>query len=104
MVTKIVDIYTMLNIESAEATADAAAAAGATGPLPAGSALHAALTSTFKKYDLDDSGEIDKSELRALLTSLGMKVPQGELTDLMRQIGGSDMAIQYHEFEAVRRE
>jgi hypothetical protein len=64
-------------------------------------ASRAVLKALFDKYDSDGSGELDKAEVKAMLTSMGMKVTSDTLSTLMRDIGGADLKIQFHEFEEL---
>lgn len=48
------------------------------------------LTEAFKEYDYDDTGTIDKSEVRALLGDLKWGVDQNQLNDFIRDVFGDD--------------
>jgi Ca2+/Na+ antiporter len=113
---KLVSMVTLLSIESSLADAaesdarskDDAGAGGAlladgspapaAGPTPASTAVLRAL---FDRFDTDGSGELDKGEVKAMLLSMGMRVTSDMLHGLLRDIGGADLKIQFHEFEAL---
>jgi len=63
----------------------------------------ALLRNLFDRFDTDGSGELDKGEVKAMLLSMGMKVNGEMLNTLLRDIGGADMKIQFHEFEEMIR-
>jgi len=53
----------------------------------------------FKQFDSDNSGYIDKKELKALLYSLGEEKSRGEVEQIMKKFGSSDVnGIKYAAF------
>ena len=59
------------------------------------------LRGLFDKYDSNNDGSIDVSELRVLLRDAGVKLSQKQLAEVMADVGGDDMRIQMHELETV---
>ena len=61
------------------------------------------LRSVFTRLDADGSGSLDRSEVRVLLTEIGVIASEAELSAIVRDIGGEDDLVQFHEFEAALR-
>ena len=59
------------------------------------------LRSLFARFDLDGNGELDRSEVKQMLSALRMRVSGAELSRLMDDFGGHDKKVQMHEFEAL---
>jgi Ca2+/Na+ antiporter len=111
---KLVSMMTLLHIESELADGSSSSSSsseqGKEGALLEGSssstvkpASTAILRSLFDRFDTDGSGELDKGEVKAMLLSMGMRVSADTLNTLVRDIGGADMKVQFHEFEALIR-
>jgi len=57
------------------------------------------IETNFKQFDSDQSGYIDKKELKALLYSLGEEKNRGEVDQIMKKYGSSDVnGIKYAAF------
>jgi len=58
--------------------------------------------STFKQFDADNSGDINKKELKACLYSLGEERSRGEVDQIMQKYGSKDAkfpGIKYAQFQ-----
>ena len=111
----VVNILTLMQIEddlkaaaggSGAGAAPAGASASAAAPPSGGEGAGAGASSKylhtlFTRLDADGSGSLDHSEVRVLLTELGMGASEAELGGIMRSIGGADELVQFHEFEAA---
>jgi len=116
---KLLSVATLMGLEidaAAEAGSGAAAGGGGGGGGTAGAAAAllpggagpglastAALRAIFSRHDVDKSGALDASEMRALLVEIGIRVTRPELAELMADVGGEDKIVQFDEFEALAR-
>jgi len=60
------------------------------------------LKEAFRVFDTDDSGEIDKKELKRLMKKLGQKLSEAELDAMMAEVDtNGDGVISFEEFKAL---
>ena len=117
--SSIVDFGTLFEIEHAAHTAGGGGGDGSSGlsataaraPFdpnapPAGEgedgsvSLHM-LRHLFDAYDANGDGNIDAGELRVLLRDAGVKLTKAQLRDVMADVGGGDMLLQFSELQEV---
>ena len=65
-------------------------------------AAHQRLSTAFDKFDTDESGHIDESELQELMNHLGIQKTQKEIDQLVKEVDAdNDGEISYSEFEKM---
>jgi Ca2+/Na+ antiporter len=94
----VVDLATLAIIEEQTAS-DPTANNVALKSVVGGEVTSAALRKIFDQYDTDKSGELSKSELKAMFKELGYRIAADELDAILVEIGGADRLVQFDEFE-----
>lgn len=57
-----------------------------------------ALRAIFRQHDLDESGELDKTEVKAMLHQLGFPNNSSTVSYILTEVGGADQRISFEEF------
>lgn len=96
---KLISLSGMKHIlrEAAAARRGTSGSSGERSPLVPQDRLRELLKPVFKKFDVDNSGQIDRTELKALLNHLQVKLSSARLNELLREIGGEDDLITFDE-------